>query len=52
VHGCQPELEQLGELLAALNGGGHDFSGFVREVRRGFQGLVQREMQAQPCGAA
>lgn len=46
MHDCQPALEQLEALVAALNGGGHDFSGFVRAVRREFQGVVQQEMAA------
>ena len=47
VSGCQPSIERLPELLAALNGGGQDFSGFVRALRREFQGVVAQEMQQQ-----
>lgn len=54
VHGCEPELGGLEGLVAQLNcgsgaAGGLDFSGFVRAVRREFQGVVQREMAAAAC---
>ncbi|GAB4822989.1 hypothetical protein N2152v2_010035 [Parachlorella kessleri] len=45
VSGCQPSVERLPELLVALNSGGQDFSGFVRALRREFQGVVAQEMQ-------
>lgn len=46
VHDCQPQLNDLEALVERLNGGGTDFSGFVRAVRQEFQGVVANEMAA------
>jgi hypothetical protein len=44
VTSCEPQLESLGELSQLLRQENR-FADFVKAARRGFSGLVQREIE-------